>query len=350
MNPLTAYANNTVKIKITKIWGEAIKVSVNHHDSSGNELIPKQIYYYPKGVNVTVKSEMISGYHLSAGQNSSNHFQNLDEDKSYTFVYDRDLPPIVITGDASNINTDSAEITSNGYSGFNSYIIEQGIEYSSSIPMSNSRHEAGQAGNPAFNVSLKTLAPDETYYYRAYVRTGDGVFYGVIKSFRTQKPVSLINIRVNLVWNDSNNSKSLRPEIYRVSLLRDGVPLDTQTLDLMNQSGFTFSNLEEYRPNGTKYIYTVESPDSLQNYTTTVNNSTFTINNALKKYNITVDHVDKNTNTTISSEYLLVSAGDSITLYAKSLVGYTFSGEPLITFTNIQSDKIATFQYNRIVN
>ncbi|MGN0606029.1 MAG: Cna B-type domain-containing protein, partial [Oscillospiraceae bacterium] len=101
-----------------------------------------------------------------------------------------------------------------------------------------------------------------------------------------------VDITVNKIWVDSDNSDNMRPESVTVNLLADGVQSDTATIsaDADGNWTYTFENLDKYNSNGTEIVYTV-SENPVDNYRTSYSEDTFTITNTLLTDDITINKV-----------------------------------------------------------
>lgn len=98
--------------------------------------------------------------------------------------------PRVTTGKAASITSRFACIIGNSYSNMNG-VTEVGIQYSLNSDMSGFL-KANGAIVPDFSVNLTSLYQNTVYYYRAFVRTADGYYYGDVRSLKTSEVIPTI--------------------------------------------------------------------------------------------------------------------------------------------------------------
>lgn len=96
---------------------------------------------------------------------------------------------------------------------------------------------------------------------------------------------TLMNISVEKVWDDANNQDGGRPDSITINLLADGVEVAEKTLTATSEGAtktwpttYVFENLPKYNSEGKEITYTV-SEDTVQDYTTTVDNKNYIITN-----------------------------------------------------------------------
>ena len=164
--------------------------------------------------------------------------------------------PNVVTGDHSKDPETTADINSNTYSGFdNQYIFEVGIQYALDQYMTNSvRYKSSGAVVNPFNISLTGLNSNTTYYYRAYVRTQYGMFYGDMKSLTTVKG----SIVSSANWIDFGG------KVYADTAEGDNIPVDMPISEfdrLSDTSSFPDLNLKKVDTG--VYTFTLKDKQSL---------------------------------------------------------------------------------------
>ncbi|RCX17845.1 endo-beta-N-acetylglucosaminidase D [Anaerobacterium chartisolvens] len=94
--------------------------------------------------------------------------------------------PTVITGSASEITQNSAEISGQVESDGGSTVTQRGFVYSTdNDPTEEDSKIAVEGGDDSFSTSIEGLESGTTYYYRAYATNSVGTFYGDIKDFTT---------------------------------------------------------------------------------------------------------------------------------------------------------------------
>lgn len=110
--------------------------------------------------------------------------------KSFTTL---DYSATVTTGSASNVTSSGAVITAS-YSGANAQPQEARIVYGTSENSltSTAYYNDGGLNAPSgnYSVTLSSLAPNTTYYYKAVVQVGTKDFEGGVKSFKTAEQPS----------------------------------------------------------------------------------------------------------------------------------------------------------------
>lgn len=99
------------------------------------------------------------------------------------------LAPVVITGDATDVQYSTATIAGEVSDNGGGTISEYGFYYST-IPdfaitdVGVSKIAAG-SGDGSFNADLTGLSPNTTYYYKAYATNETETAYGAQKDFKT---------------------------------------------------------------------------------------------------------------------------------------------------------------------
>ena len=105
----------------------------------------------------------------------------------------QDYSATVTTGSASNVTSSGAVITAS-YSGANAQPKETRIVYgtSASSLTNEAYYNDGGLSVPAgsYSVTLSSLAPNTTYYYKAVIQVGTKDFEGSVKSFKTAEQPS----------------------------------------------------------------------------------------------------------------------------------------------------------------
>lgn len=109
--------------------------------------------------------------------------------KSFTTL---DYAATVTTGSASNVTSSGAVITAS-YSGANAQPKETRIVYgtsASSLTNTAYYNDVLSAPSGSYSVTLSSLAPNTTYYYKAVIQVGTKDFEGSVKSFKTAEQPS----------------------------------------------------------------------------------------------------------------------------------------------------------------
>ena len=94
------------------------------------------------------------------------------------------VAPYLATVSQSNVTLSSATLSGLSYDNGNSDVIERGFQYGTN-PDNLTETIQSELGANEFTATLIGLAPNTTYYYRAYATNSDDTGYGEIKSFRT---------------------------------------------------------------------------------------------------------------------------------------------------------------------
>lgn len=133
--------------------------------------------------------------------------------------------------------------------------------------------------------------------------------YTVINIHEVEK----MEVTLNKVWNDGNNSDGLRSEEIKVNLLRNGVFYQTISLNEANQWRSIVSNLDK-NENGELIKYTLEEITKIDGYETTYSDDTFTIVNSHRILTITkiVDNEQANPGDTLTYTIIVSNDGDCI--------------------------------------
>lgn len=98
------------------------------------------------------------------------------------------IPPVVVTGGADVYSSREADLYGSLTNSGCGTVTEQGIEYSGINGFVNgfgTRVPATSISGQDFTVSLTGLAPNTTYYYKAYAKNSSGTGYGSQESFAT---------------------------------------------------------------------------------------------------------------------------------------------------------------------
>ena len=96
------------------------------------------------------------------------------------------VAPTAITGDASDIYRLGATLSGSIQNPHNASVKEVGIQFSELQSMAEyDELSGGTASGSAFSVSVSSLSPGQTYYYRAYASSGASMVKGEVKSFTT---------------------------------------------------------------------------------------------------------------------------------------------------------------------
>ncbi|MBO7481676.1 MAG: carboxypeptidase-like regulatory domain-containing protein [Bacteroidales bacterium] len=94
------------------------------------------------------------------------------------------VAPYLATVSQSNVTLSSATLSGLSYDNGNSDVIERGFQYGTN-PDNLTETIQSELGANEFTATLTGLAPNTTYYYRAYATNSDDTGYGEIKSFTT---------------------------------------------------------------------------------------------------------------------------------------------------------------------
>lgn len=97
--------------------------------------------------------------------------------------------PTVVSGTASSIATQAANFNGNEVTLDGTFsVTERGVVFSSTTndpTIANTKVVGPGTGLGTYNVSLSSLAPETTYYIRAYATNSMGTGYGAVQSFKT---------------------------------------------------------------------------------------------------------------------------------------------------------------------
>lgn len=170
------------------------------------------------------------------------------------------------------------------------------------------------------------------------------IIYNFTISFKDQ----VTSVNVTLVFNDDNNSTSVRPAEVNVSLLRNGTEVDSKPVSVKSDSGSstfetTFGNLPLSDSNGEAYKYTISCTSTGTDAYNIVNSGN-TVTYNIKKPTVTINYVGKN-HKKLGSETFVVLYNASLTVTPPAESGYA-KPEPF-TINNIKSDQTHDFFYQK---
>lgn len=103
-----------------------------------------------------------------------------------------------------------------------------------------------------------------------------------------------IDIHVSKVWDDNNNSFSIRPDSVTVRLFQNDVEIDSAELNTLNNWETTFEQLLKFDKNENEYIYTLKE-DNIKGYKNEIQTSSsekiidFTVINSVNEDALYVD-------------------------------------------------------------
>ena len=83
------------------------------------------------------------------------------------------------------------------------------------------------------------------------------------------------SVTVDIIWEDNNDQDGKRPEEVTINIYADGEYIKSETI---SETTYTFEKLPTYNENGEEIVYTV-TEDTIEEYTTTYSEDTFTITN-----------------------------------------------------------------------
>ena len=154
------------------------------------EELAREAYYGEYGGNPT--NFPITGpiflYDLVNGGNSAGSGMNypaINED-CLPNPADRVIsPPTLTTTSASSITTSTASSGGTSISQGGSVITVKGVEWSTSSAFTSVSSTSDGSGTADFTSSITNLAPNTTYYVRAYATNSSGTGYGNTVSFQT---------------------------------------------------------------------------------------------------------------------------------------------------------------------
>lgn len=179
---------------------------------------------------------------------------------------------IAVTGSASEITPVSAEIvckaniTQGGSASF-----ELGVLYSTEseklADFNGSKESTKNLVGNAYKVSLSSLQPNTTYYYRSFVTTGGINNYGKIKNFTTQSVASPITLQADTITAFSAylHAKNEIPKDYEKEIgfsSYDGFVISEKSDSVEDTGWFVSSDTYYYDSN---YGRQVKSYKSFQN-------------------------------------------------------------------------------------
>lgn len=115
---------------------------------------------------------------------------------------------LTITGEAIDITTRSVTLTGYANLPLEYGDAQIGMMYADDKSFDNSRKIVAfnLDGNNMFTVSLTSLSPSTTYYYKSYVQNGMALKFGAIESFTTQG--NMVDLGLSVDWGSSNLSES----------------------------------------------------------------------------------------------------------------------------------------------
>ena len=97
----------------------------------------------------------------------------------------------------------------------------------------------------------------------------------------------LTKVEGTKTWNDNDDQDGKRPESITISLLADGVVIDTVTVTAEDGWRWSFEDLPKYRDHGTEIVYTV-TEDAVEEYISDVNGFNVTNTHAPEKTSVNV--------------------------------------------------------------
>ena len=92
-------------------------------------------------------------------------------------------------------------------------------------------------------------------------------------------------------WDDKDNQDGKRPESITINLLADGVKIDSKTVTAEDDWAWRFTNLPEFKNQGTKIVYTI-SEVAVEEYSATI-----------EGFNVTNKHTPEETSVTVTKSW-----------------------------------------------
>ncbi len=147
-----------------------------------------------------------------------------------------------------------------------------------------------------------------------------------------------------IVWVDQTDVNKARPAETTVNLFQNGMFFKKKTVSSLDNQ-FTFNYLPIFDENEQAYVYTV-SQNNIPGYNTSIADTVIT--NTLKKVYVKTVYYDSTNDIEIANESFAVFYGGNVSIYSKSLVGYSVIPPTMATLTNIRDDTTYTFYYNKL--
>lgn len=139
-------------------------------------------------------------------------------------------------------------------------------------PIINNNTYLALAANPTDNAKTAAQGSAKLLIYNNEAKYGGGIGSNGSITIGPKIPHSdeEINVKVEKVWEDDNNSANKRPESIEVKLKRDGYIIQEVELNTSNDWKYTFENLPKYQDSNEEElsIYEIEEI-SVPDYTTT---------------------------------------------------------------------------------
>ncbi|MEI5993961.1 SdrD B-like domain-containing protein [Candidatus Enterococcus mansonii] len=281
-------------------------------------------HLYNKKYRVTIKrvrsTFSLTTYQTGSDKKVDNDFLELDEDNQYGQA----VVDLQTENEPLNIDGGYTEPTTiDGYIWYDSD--RDGVQTAGERPASNisvSLYRLDNTRQETFVQTVQTGANGKYYFTGAQIKPGNYLIHAkipenhaaTIKGSNTETQNSKFNsngktdeitvkkgtnsdwdlglvidlptytqVEGKKIWKGDQNKKKQRPESILVQVLQDGIEYGDPILVKSNQTDewhFSLDGLPEYQPQSDqKYVYTVKEVNVPKNYTSEVDNATFTITN-----------------------------------------------------------------------
>lgn len=184
--------------------------------------------------------------------------------------------PVVTTGAASAITTNSATLAGSVTTACGTIISPYGIEYSTTNGFPNGSGTQANASNlsgGAFSSNIAGLTASTTYYYHAYATNQVGIAYGAQQTFTTAAPSSSLSATALTAFGNICINTTAGPNSFTIT----GTALTAANVTVGALSGFTYSTaaggpytttLSLTQPGGaySQQVFVDFSPVAIQSY------------------------------------------------------------------------------------
>jgi len=295
----------------------------------------------------TLPSGLTAGNYRVRVVNDSPEIQS-DDDNGSDIVISAVATPVVTTGDNITDTTEAiiaGTISNEGCATITSY----GIIYSTTSGFANvdgTSESGSDLSSGEFTVSLSSLIPNTTYYYKAWADNGT-VGYSSESSFTTEiyplnAPVAtaattVVSDSFTANWNASIDATGYRLDVSTTDF--SGTPTYVsgyENLDVSNVTSYNVTGLSQ----GVTYYYRVRAENTALNALSS-NSNTIEVTTPVTEPFLEVTDLNDfgsiciNTSSTVENSFII--SGENLTtddVVIGSITGYTFSSTSDGTYTN----------------
>ncbi|KJS12590.1 MAG: hypothetical protein VR67_08820 [Peptococcaceae bacterium BRH_c8a] len=107
-------------------------------------------------------------------------------------------PPSVQTNAASNVTENSAKLNGSIINNGGAPVTEYGFMWGTDQSTLATKPVGNTDATGTFEISLGSLEPDTTYYYKAYATNSEDTGYGDPQSFKTQESINIISASISI--------------------------------------------------------------------------------------------------------------------------------------------------------